>query len=225
MVYFDKVEKATKPELVPPKGKDEHPLTRGHRVHESAELFVRGECELIPELNKFAENFVVLRDFFSRERYRVIMEERWAFNRNWEACGWSSENAWVRMLVDFLVIDIELGEAIIIDYKTGRKHGNEVKHATQGQLYQLAVFLRYPELENITVEFWYTDQNAITRTNYKRSFGMQFKELFTNFGNAVTNEIHFRPRSTPYTCKWCNFGRTSGTGHCPHDYYLGAKNA
>jgi len=228
ILYFDKVQRAKKPELVPPPGKEEHPLTRGNRVHEAAELYVRGSVELIPELHHFAVPLTALRDFFvdieeEKSPLRMEMEEDWAFDQEWNPCGWFSDAAWIRMKVDCLLINSDSGEAIIIDYKTGRKHGNEVKHAIQAQLYQLATFLRYPELDTVTVEFWYTDHKEITSSTFKRSFGMAFKKLFTSFGKAITNEIEFRASPAPYSCKYCDWGRHNGSGICTNDYYLGAK--
>jgi len=225
IVYFDKVEKQKRPELIPPPGKEEHPMLRGNRVHDAGELYIRGEVELVPEFQSFAEQMSTLRDFYDGDDFLVIMEEEWAFDINWEPCGWKSEKAWVRMKVDCLVINLKTGEAILIDYKTGRKHGNEIKHAMQAQLYQLATFIKYPELDAITVEFWYTDQNELTKFTYKRSFGMRYKQLFTGFGHGVTNEVEFRATPAPSVCKYCDWGRNKGTGVCVSDYYLGAKKS
>ena len=118
------------------------------------------------------------------------------------------------MKIDCLVIAIRLNLGILIDYKSGRRYGNEVTHMIQGQLYQLATFIRFPELEHIEVEFWYTDGNEITRHPFKREFGMRFIQQFDDKGAQITSEITFPPTPSAHACKYCPFGRLNGTGVC-----------
>jgi hypothetical protein len=115
------------------------------------------------------------------------------------------------MKLDALVRDGDYG--IVIDYKTGRMFGNEVKHAEQGQLYQLAAFLLFPELEYIDVEFWYTDQSDIKRRGYTRKQGMQAIQKFTNIGTDITSEEEFAPSPSTFACKWCPYKET---GDCKY---------
>jgi CRISPR/Cas system-associated exonuclease Cas4 (RecB family) len=219
-VYYEKVEKQPKPPLDPPPGKDEHPLVRGVRVHEAGEDFIRGKCELVDELEPFATHYNIAREMYEGDIYHVEMEEEWAFDVDWQKTAWGSSDAWLRLKVDLLIIRPGGTEALLVDLKTGRKRGNEISHQTQAQLYQLCAFLMYPELQEITVEFWYCDAKEITRTTYKRSFGLNFMKLFNGFGHNITNEIEFRATPSPFSCKWCNFGSNAGTGVCPSDLYL-----
>ncbi len=106
----------------------------------------------------------------------------------------------------------------IIDYKTGKRFGNEVSHMTQAQLYQLSAFLRYPELETITVEFWYLDIGLITQAVFTRDFGMQFLPLFNSKGLKVTEEISFTPKPSAFACKYCPYGKEEGNGICKFAY-------
>jgi RecB family exonuclease len=146
LMYIDKI---PEPERPLPPGRSEHANDRGSRVHDAAEMFVRGGVELIPELLRFKDEFEELRDLF--EAGRVQLEGEWAVNLEWEPVAWSSSDAWARMKLDALVFSEDKLTARVIDYKTGKRHGNEIKHTEQGQVYQLATFLRFPELEQITV--------------------------------------------------------------------------
>lgn len=121
--------------------------------------------------------------------------------------------AWQRSKIDALVFVSDI-EAVVIDYKTGRKFGNEVKHAQQLQLYQLNTFLRYPQLEVVHCELWYTDQDDITSATYTRDQGLRFKRAFHNRGAALTDNTMWPANPNIYSCQYCGYGPW-GTNDCP----------
>lgn len=122
------------------------------------------------------------------------------------------EPPWLRMKLDAMVMHDET-TATVIDYKTGRKFGNEVKHAEQLQLYQLATFLRYPKLETVFAELWYLDQNEITSQKFSRTMGLRFRDKFSKRGDALTSCTDFPANPNKFTCKWCQYGPWNG-GQC-----------
>ena len=122
------------------------------------------------------------------------------------------EPPWLRMKLDAMVMHDET-TATVIDYKTGRKFGNEVKHAEQLQLYQLATFLRYPKLETVFAELWYLDQNETTSQKFSRTMGLRFRDKFSKRGDALTSCTDFPANPNKFTCKWCQYGPWNG-GQC-----------
>lgn len=205
--YIDRIPEPARP--LPP-GKTEHANDRGTRIHDAAERFVRGGVELIPELKAFSTEFHDLRNKY--EHGMVSLEGEWAINKDWEPVAWGDRDAWARIKLDAFV-RLSKTHAVVIDYKTGKKFGNEIKHAEQTQLYQLAAFLRYPELETIDVELWYTDQDDLTHMKYTRSQGMRFFQNFNQRGIAMTSAEEFPPSPNVFACKWCPYG-PRGTGDC-----------
>lgn len=199
--YLDKVPEP--PRALPP-GKKERANDRGTRIHESAEAYVRGGVELVKELHDFEQNFIELRDLFAAKK--VSLEGEWAFDREWSPVAWSSSTAWCRMKLDAFV-RVSDTHARVIDYKTGKRFGNEVKHTEQGQLYQLASFLKFPELETIDVEFWYTDQGegSTMENTYTRTQGTAYFNKFHNRGSAITDAEEFPPNPNAFSCKWCPY--------------------
>lgn len=119
---------------------------------------------------------------------------------------------WFRLKLDALVF-LSDTEAVAIDYKTGRKFGNEIKHGEQLQLYQLVTFLRYPKLESITTELWYLDQDEITSVTFTRSQGLRFKPRWDSRGTALTTCSNWPANPNIHSCKWCMYGPW-GSGHC-----------
>jgi len=123
------------------------------------------------------------------------------------------EAAWQRLKLDALVFASPT-EAVAIDYKSGRKFGNEVKHAQQLQSYQLNTFLRYPELEVVHTELWYLDVKDITIQTYTRDQGLRFKRTFDQRGKALTSCTSWPANPNKFSCQWCTYG-PDGTGDCP----------
>lgn len=206
------IQKIPEPERPLPKGKTEHANDRGNRVHEAAELFVKSPTgiELIPELKSFAPELVMLRDLYKEGR--VSLEEEWAVDENWEACAYYSDTTWGRIKLDAMVL-MEEHHAVVIDHKTGKRFGNEIKHGEQGQLYALAAFLRYPDLQKIDVEFWYLDLDEKSHIAYTRKQAMRMLDSFEKRAKAMTTCEVFPPNPNIFSCEYCPYG-PAGTGHC-----------
>jgi hypothetical protein len=197
--YIDRI---PEPERPLPPGKSEHANDRGTRIHEAAELFVRGGVELVPELASFKDDFEELR--LMHAAGIVSLEGEWAVNREWTPVAWASDDAWCRMKLDAMVRTTPT-TARVIDYKTGKRYGNEVKHTEQGQVYQLATFLRFPELEDIVVEFWYTDLGEKDVKVYSREQGVSYFNKYHNRFVSVTECDEFKPNPNAFSCKWCPY--------------------
>lgn len=206
--YLDKIPEPERP-LRP--GQTEHANDRGTRIHEAAELYVKDpNIQLVSELSKFEEDFKDLRQLYKDGK--VILEQEWAINTDWVPVAWGSETAWCRAKLDaFVHVSSTHGRAI--DYKTGKRFGNEIKHAEQTQLYQLLSFMRFPELESIRVELWYLDLGEKSEMTYTREQGLRFFENFNRRGLAMTTCEDFNPNPNVYSCKWCLYG-PRGSGHC-----------
>lgn len=207
LAYVDKI---PEPERPLPPGKTEHANDRGSRIHEAAERFVRGETELIPELATFAPELTELRENYKRGC--VSLEGEWGFDREWTPVAWMAPEVWARIKLDAMVtLNDEV--AVVIDYKTGKKSGNEVKHSDQGRLYAVGTILKCPTVQMITTEFWYTDQDDITSTTYTRNEVLQMQERFTSRALRMTSATEFPARPNKFNCKWCPYS-PKGTGHC-----------
>jgi hypothetical protein len=129
-----------------------------------------------------------------------------------QECVYTWVPAWLRLKLDSMV-HISENEAIAIDFKSGKKFGNELKHAEQLQLYQLVCFLRYPKLEIVHTELWYLDVDDLTRQTFTRAQGLRFQRSWDKRGNNLTTCQDFPPNPNIFSCKWCGYGPW-GTGHC-----------
>src|SRR5690348_7082441 len=98
LAYIDKIPEPPRP--LPP-GKTEHANDRGTRIHEAAELYVRGGVELVPELDSFRTEFGVLRALYAAGK--VSVEGEWAVDRDWSPVAWNSSDVFYRLKLDSFV--------------------------------------------------------------------------------------------------------------------------
>ena len=209
------VEKIPQPELVPPEGKDEHPLIRGRRVHNLAEDYVLKDTEMFPELEHFAADFAVLRNQFRSRPHSVSVEQDWAIDKNWRRTGWFSDDTWGRLKLD---VAVKQGSHLrVIDHKTGKKYGT--KHVNQGQLYGLVGVLRDEEIQTVSTEFWYLDNGEKSVREYSRIKLLIFQDSFDLRAKTMTSATTFKPHPSAWACRFCPYSETkNGNGYCKHSF-------
>lgn len=214
-VYLQYVDKIPTPELVPPPGKEEHPLTRGSRVHDAAERFIKEDVLLIEELAAFKRQFEEAREQYRTKPDTCIVENDWAITDTWTPTGWNCKDTWGRMKLDLGLINDK--HMRIIDYKTGKKYA--LKHKQQGQLYGICAALRFPEIESFTVEFWYLDQDDVMETEYSRFQLLMFQDDFDRRARSMISDTEFAARPSAYACKFCPYGEgRDGNKYCEFRY-------
>jgi len=180
---------------------------RGTAIHALAENYLRGNIDPLPvELSKFAEEFRSLRDSGRTLR----MEEEWGFDNDWEPTAYRGPETWGRMKID-LCCEIKPGKGLVVDFKTGKKFGNEVKHGEQTQLYSIAAFIMHPEWTSLTTELWYLDIDEMSQVEVPLKKFELYKKVFDRRLRAMTEATEFPPKPNILSCKWCPYG---DTGHC-----------
>lgn len=199
-VYLNKVEKI--PDVAGPAAE------RGTMIHDQAEAYVRDGGDLPTALHKFKSDFERLHERFQQQPYLMTMEENWGFTSQWTPTGWAEADTWCRQKLDVFYMDGK-NSAVIIDHKTGKKFGNELKHGEQGLHYAIGAFMKYPELDLITTEFWYIDHGEKLRKTLPRERALIHLPKIHQRAVIMTTAEHFPPKPTKQNCKWCSY-RTSG---------------
>ena len=207
---------------------------RGTMIHDGCEEWVRGNITELPadprtKFDQLSGDFTTLRDEFRAGK--VTMEENWGIRKDWSPCEWDDDELWGRAKLDAFVMEDE-NTCRIIDHKTGRKFGNEMKHADQGLSYALHAMYRYPELDVFRVEFWYIDEGIkMLRTFNRRQLGMLILRMH-NRAKKLTTTKDFIPSANAHTCRFCEYGcnknkedKAYGNGACGFDHYRGLDAA
>jgi RecB family exonuclease len=175
---------------------------RGTQIHTLAEEFVTGQRgnELPQELAKFRSDLG--RYAAAHNENKIEVEQEWAFDINWEPTDWFADNVWGRVKLDVFLRD-DPTSAELVDYKTGKRFGNEIKHLGQGQIYAVAAFMRYPELQFLKVRFLYLDHGEVLEKTYTRERAMVFLPTVHKRAIKLTSAKEFKPRPSTHVCRWC----------------------
>lgn len=174
---------------------------RGTAIHAEGEEYVKGDHNLPKSLTKFADDFASLRTHYRNGR--VLLEQEWGFDRDWTPVDWRS--AWLRVKAD-AVVCLSAEHIVVVDYKTGQKFGNEVKHLDQLHMYAVSAFVRYPGITKVTTEDWYIDQNEKTDHTMRKHQLAKHLANFDRRGKKMTETTVFKPNPNQFTCKYCPYG-------------------
>lgn len=96
-------------------------------------------------------------------------------------------------------------EHFIPTHNTGKRFGNEVKHAIQLQLYALCALIRYPDIDKVTCELWYLDQNELASFTMHRKQMSKYLRLFDEKGRKFTEDTVFKPNPNIESCRYCPY--------------------
>lgn len=197
----------------PPPGKTEWPNDRGTRIHTEVEHFVTGQSKkLTPDLKNFAPELDKVRALYKKRQ--VEAEAMWCFTQDWEPThDRDFANIRFRIKTDLTVFVEDQTQAIVIDWKTGKRFGNEVKHAQQLQLYALGVALKFPNVQHITAELWYGDLNELHDMSATRDQALRFFKNWNDRNTRMMEADKFPPNPNRENCRYCPFAHW-GTGHC-----------
>lgn len=198
--HLDKI-----PDLQPKTAAD-----RGTAIHQEAEDYVLSKGNLTHNLRHFEQDLAALRTY--ADKGLVVCEEEWGFDRDWRISDWKL--AWLRLKCD-AVCWLTKNHLVVVDYKTGKRFGNEIKHARQLQLYALCSLIRYPAIEKVTCELWYLDQNELASFEMHPKQLNKYLKIFDRDGRAVTDCKKFEPRANIDSCKYCPY-HVSKQGDCPY---------
>lgn len=179
---------------------------RGNELHDLAEHYIRGELgpEVPKPLQKLDAQYQSLHDLYQEHPEQFELEQNWGFNAHWQKTGYFDDDIWCRMKLDVFHREGTAGH--IVDHKSGKKFGNELKHSDQGLQYAVGAFKRFPDLEFLKVDFYYFDKGEILPKTYTRDRAMVFLPRIEQRAFAMTNATEDelqRPKPSKNNCRFC----------------------
>jgi CRISPR/Cas system-associated exonuclease Cas4 (RecB family) len=220
--FIDKLKEPSSPQM-----------ERGAKIGEAAEQYVKGlipASPLPPELERFAEEFKMLRKRYAKKNHDgVVVEETWTFKspaQGWAETTWDDwNNAWLRVKTD--VAFTEGKDTLVIwDWKTGKYREdseNVEKYMFQLELYALAALLKFPKVKKVKVRLAFLDAGVFhppdgQEPEYTPADVPRLKALWVKRTNAMLVDTIFPARPNQY-CKWCWFRKANaanGGGQCAY---------
>ena len=210
------VNKIPKPDRGPlPPHLNEWPDKRGIRIHEAIENYLKNDdCELPKEAKFFSKQFSEAKK--KVKEGKAVGEDLWNFDENWKLLPnpfASNPTDWetfykvrFRIKSDLFIKESEDNTATIVDYKTGKVQGNEVKHAEQLELYALGAFCAYPLLSSISAQIWYLDERQDKIMLFFREESVDnLLEDWTSRNNEMLLATKFPPNPSANNCRWCDY--------------------
>lgn len=186
-------------------------MARGNNIHlEAAKYLQRADgYDQVPEsCQVFAAEFKELRDL------DPIVEQKWAFTKNWKPTDYFGAKTQLRAILD-AGVDYGDGYIEVIDHKTGKKYGS---NEDQVELFALVAMSKFPYAKHITTRLWYLDSPSSAEGEVIKEFDAGLRdELQVKWDRrteAMKNDDLYAPRPND-KCRWCHFRRSNG-GPCAH---------
>lgn len=184
-------------------------LARGNDIHKKAEKFASGQVRSLPqELGLFKDEFKDLK------KAKPLLEQQWAFTRDWEPCDWFGKEAWLRVVCD--AVRVEPPKATVIDHKTGKiRHG----YQDQVELFALATLAKYQDINEVETQLWYLDHGLIIPEApeewiFRREDEKKLRTKWEKRSKPMLLDKTFAPRPGGH-CRWCHFS-ASKQGLCKY---------
>lgn len=198
LIYIDKKKEPANPVM-----------ERGGHIHKLGENYVLRRLKRLPkELKLFAKEFKAL----LKDGAPLMVEEQWAFDKNWNSVGWFDKEVYCRMMIDVAENYLEMQELVLVDYKTGKI---QEYHKDQCGLYALGAFMKFPEANHIVTKLWYLDQGVEVKVVFDRKKDLpRLKKLWKVNVRPMLNDTLFAPRPNNF-CRWCHFRKDNG-GPCQY---------
>lgn len=180
-------------------------MERGSKMHENIESYLNGWVpSLIPECQSFQQAIAGLKDGKFQAEQAIGLDKDWH-----KLPDWFHMSTWLRAKADAMYLQGNV--LIVVDFKSGKYR---IPSTDQVELYAIVGGALYPEVEQVTAEYWYLDTGEVYSKDYTQD---ELKALRKKFEARVvpmyTNETWNPQPSTE--CRWCPYSKTKG-GKCQY---------
>jgi len=123
----------------------------GKKVHKAIELFITSAQPLPADL----QHLMPVLDKFVSAPGEKHAEQQLAITKDLTPTGWFDKDVWCRAIVDLAVVNGD--RAVLCDWKTGKIDDDFTQQRAAAALF----FIHYPEVERITMMYyWIKDKKA-----------------------------------------------------------------
>jgi hypothetical protein len=169
----------------------------GERVHADLENRLLRGYPLPQESSKHEQVCTTLQEL--TQHATLLAEQQLCLNENLTPTGWWDKDAWLRSILDVLIIKKDT--AIVIDWKTGKRRPDFM----QLELFALQVFKHYPNIKKVKSTFvWLKEGKTDTETYTSNRTSLMWADLLARIERInqsyKTGNFPARPSGL---CPWC----------------------
>ena len=169
----------------------------GERIHKDLENRLLHGAALPQESSKHEQVCETLQEL--TQNATLLAEQQLCLNENLTPTGWWDKDAWLRSILDVLIIRGDT--AIVIVWKTGKRRPDFM----QLQLFALQVFKHYREINKVKSTFvWLKEGKTDTETYTVDNTSLMWADLLARIERInqsyKTGNFPARPSGL---CPWC----------------------
>lgn len=188
---------------------------RGTNLHDWIESYLQGRLQVLPADVKHHREYIDEVRTLRESGMTIMTEVPWYFERQYIPCTKEERRIIVKSDLFYFVSPTA---GVLDDWKTGRRDGNEAKHARQLKRYAIAAFMRYPDLQYMTCSARYLDKNDIFTRGYTREQAMAFFKTEENLLRRYFFDRKCMPKPNRINCKGCDSNKPDEEGVYECDY-------
>lgn len=181
-------------------------MQRGTDVHQTCEDYLLGKVNiegLHAEIPEAWRNLVRgLKDV------GATAEEMWTLDDSWNVVPDNDAGMWVRMKIDAHYLPSKKA-LVVVDYKTGKPYASNME---QVEVYALAGFAKYDDVETVQGELWYFDSDEPHEKTFKRSDASKLARRWESRAGRLLEATSYPPKVNRF-CDWCPYNAKKG-GPC-----------
>lgn len=186
----------------------------GNTVHEALEARIRDGKQLPEQVSQYEKHAKQFDRF--RDKVHVLVEQRFAFDRNLQPCEWEETACWCRGIVDVGVLAPH--RASLWDWKTGKVKPD----SDQLKLFAAFVMQQYPTIKLADTGFIWLKFGKTTKERYTREQLPVIWEDFTRRSLRLEKSYEqdkWLPKPSGLCNGWCPVGRDRCEFWCPKKAY------
>lgn len=169
---------------------------QGDDYHKDFENYVAKGMRLRSELVRYTPAL----DKLKRAPGQIITEGKFALDQNYQPCGFKDwDNAWVRAITDYSVINGALCSTL--DYKFGKPR----KDSDQNALVAAVLMHTYPQLQMVKTAYWYVLHDKFVHDQFTRQ---DIPAIWNRFLPTINKMVQAKrtndwPKNKNPLCGWC----------------------
>lgn len=185
---------------------------KGREWHKAMEDFLKAQPGTVP-VPKQGARFIPLLEAIQAHP-RKLVEQQWAFNRQWRESKWFRDNStWLRSVLDAGVIHEDYA-VDIVDWKTGKYYST---NEDQLELFALTAMVRIPQAPEVNTLLAYLETGDEIVASYSAKDREKLKAKWEKKVEPMFNDTTFAPRPND-NCRRCPFRKSGdpseGGGRC-----------